>query len=90
MDAEELRDLLIHRERRVNGVRETWEVGAATANVGEKLSDLVSKRNVIAHGNGRVSLSKGDVLEALAFMCSFAALLQSAITVHLRDTLTLG
>jgi hypothetical protein len=90
MDDDELRDLLIRREKRAIGAPETWEVGAATARVGEKLSDLVQKRNTIAHGNGRVSLSKGDVLEGIAFMCSFAALFQSAVTMHLLATLTLG
>jgi hypothetical protein len=94
IDADDLRQLLEMGEmnvaENVHVAREPWEVGATTANVGEKLSDLVNKRNTIAHGNGKVSLSKGGILEALSFFRSFASLLQEAVLEHLRETLTLG
>jgi HEPN superfamily RiboL-PSP-like protein len=93
IDAEELRALLSSDTMSgtsENEAREPWEIGTASVNIGEKLTDLVGKRNTIAHGNGKVPLTPKDILEALAFFCSYGERVQYVIVDHLRATLTLG
>jgi hypothetical protein len=90
MEAEELRVLLGSSSGTGETTREPWEIGTASVNVGEKLTDLVGKRNTIAHGNGKVPLTPKDILDALSFFCSFGERVQHVVVDHLKATLTLG